>query len=96
MKYIFCLFWIIVIIIGVTFTSLNPGMVKINYYISESTLHLPVLLLIMIAIGALLGMIAILPALLRSKRTNRRLRQRIKQTDLEINNLRTMPVKEVH
>lgn len=96
MKYIFYIFWIIVIILGVTFSGLNSHSVNINYYVNETSLQLPLLLLIVLIIGAFLGCIAMLPALIRGKHANHQLKHKIKQVEQEVNNLRTIPIKEAH
>lgn len=96
MKYVFFIFWILVIIIGITFASLNSHTVTINYYVNEATIHIPILLLITLVAGVLLGIIAMLPTLVRSKRGSRRLKHRIKQIEQEVNNLRAIPIKETH
>jgi lipopolysaccharide assembly protein A len=96
MKYLFFIFWIIVIILGVTFASLNSHTVDINYYVNSSSIHLPILLLITLVLGAILGCIAMLPTVIRGKHANHRLKHRVKQIEQEVNNLRTIPIKETH
>ena len=96
MRYVFFVFWALVILFGVTFASLNAHTVTINYYFNKSIIYLPVLLLITLVIGVVLGFVVTLPALIRSKRTARRLKQRIKQIEQEVNNLRAIPIKETH
>ena len=96
MKYIFCAFWLVVMAIGVTFSGLNSRMVLINYYLDEKQVHLPILLLIVLAIGVLLGFVTLFPTLIKKKHANRRLRQRIKQIEQEVDNLRAIPIKETH
>lgn len=96
MKYIFCAFWIVVVIIGITFSGLNSQIVTINYYLGETTLHLPILLLFTLLIGVVFGLIIALPTLLKKKNTARHLKQKIKQAEQEISNLRNIPIKETH
>ncbi len=96
MRYIFYIFWIVVIIIGVTFAGLNSHAVMVNYYVNESKIHLPILLIITLVFGAILGIIAMIPMLLKNKQTNRKLKHRIKQIEQEVNNLRAIPIKEAH
>lgn len=96
MKYIFYIFWLIVVVIGVTFASLNSHIVSVNYYVGESNLHLPILLIIALVIGAVLGIIAMIPWLLKNKQANWRLKQKINQIEQEVNNLRAIPIKESH
>lgn len=96
MKYVFFIFWILVIIVGVTFASLNSHTVQINYYVNETVIHIPILLLITLVIGLMLGGVAMLPTVIRAKHSNRRLKQRIRQIEQEVNNLRAIPIKETH
>ena len=96
MKYIFCLFWILVVIIGITFSGLNSQTVAINYYLGETTLYLPILLLLTLLVGVVLGFIIALPAFLKRKNITRHLKQQIKQAEQEISNLRNIPIKETH
>ena len=72
MRYVIYIFWIIVILVGVTFASLNPQKLTINYYVNTATIHLPLLLLFTLVLGALLGVIAMLPSLIRTKSANHR------------------------
>ncbi len=96
MKYIFCAFWLLVMAIGVTFAALNATAITVNYYLGEAELYLPFLLLIALVFGVLLGFVALLPTLIRRKSANRRLRQRIRQVEQEVDNLRAIPIKETH
>lgn len=70
MRYVIYIFWIIVILVGVTFASLNPQKLTLNYYVNTTTIHLPLLLLLVLVLGALLGVIAMLPSLIRAKSSN--------------------------
>lgn len=96
MRYIAYIFWFIVIILGVLFATLNSNSIAINFYIKSFNVYLPLLLLIELAIGALLGMLAVLPALIRVKAGNRKLKQRAKQIEQEVQNLRNIPIKDAH
>ncbi len=96
MKYIAYFFWFLIIVIGITFASLNSHTVTFNYYIGISTIHLPVLLLIALILGVLLGVIAMLSVVIRAKHASRQLKQRIKDTEQEVNNLRNIPIKGGH
>lgn len=96
MRYVIYIFWIIVILVGVTFASLNPQKLTLNYYVNTTTIHLPLLLLLVLVLGALLGVIAMLPSLIRAKSSNHRLKARVKQTEQEVQNLRSIPIKDAH
>ncbi|OGO92574.1 MAG: hypothetical protein A3F41_06630 [Coxiella sp. RIFCSPHIGHO2_12_FULL_44_14] len=94
MKYVFSLFWIAVILLGIAFAGLNSQKIIINYYINITTIPLPLLLFLTLTLGALLGVIVMLPIVLKSKNIHRRLKHRIKEVEQEVNNLRTLPVKD--
>ena len=96
MRYILYIFWFIVILIGVTFASLNSQNLTINYYVNTSTIHLPVLLLIALVVGAFLGVLAMLPSFIKSKHSSRRLKNKVKQIEQEVQNLRAIPLKDTH
>lgn len=60
---------ILVALVGVTFTYLNPHTVKVSYYLGlEWEGPLSLLLLGVFIVGGLVGMVLSLPALFRSKR----------------------------
>lgn len=96
MKYVFLVFWSLIIIAGITFATLNSHPVVIRYYFNQATLPLPLLLVFTLLIGFFLGAVAILPLWLRARRASRHMKQRIKAIEQELNNLRTIPVKEAH
>lgn len=96
MRVIFYLFWLMVVVLGVTFASLNSHAVDINYYFNQSHIHLPILLLITLILGAFLGIVGLLPTLAKSNYVNRRLKSRVKQVEKEVTNLRTIPIKDEH
>ena len=96
MRIIFYIFWFAVVVLGVTFASLNSHAVVINYYFNQSHIHLPILLLITMMIGAALGVIGLVPSLAKFNHYNRRLKSRVKQVEKEVTNLRTIPIKDEH
>ena len=85
---------LIVVIIAFSFTALNDENVILNYYIGSREIPLPVVILMAIAFGALLGVMASLGMILKSKRQNLKLRNTIKKTEREIMNLRSVSAKE--
>ncbi|MFK3616554.1 lipopolysaccharide assembly protein LapA domain-containing protein [Coxiella burnetii] len=96
MRYILYLFWIFIILLGITFAALNPQKVALNSYLDIKTVQLPLLILVTLLIGAILGILAVLPALIKNKHTARHLKSKVKQIEAEVQNLRTIPIKDVH
>ncbi len=96
MRFLIYGFWFFVVVFGVTFAGLNAHAVDIDYYFNSSHISLPLLLLLTLVSGVILGMAAIFPVMARSSRQNRRLRSKVKQAQQEVVNLRTMPIKDEH
>jgi uncharacterized integral membrane protein len=64
LSYIFC---IILIIFGISFSVLNSTEVPVNYFFGQKTIYFPLLSLFLIIIGAILGIIAMLPVCFRRR-----------------------------
>jgi len=96
MRYVSWGFWILIIILAVIFAVLNSTTIQVHFYIASFHIYLPLLLFIDLVLGAILGMLALLPIVMRLKHTNWKLRQRIKQSEQEVKNLRTIPIKDSH
>ncbi len=94
MKYFSIIFWTTLVILGVIFSILNSHTISLHFYTSDVQIYLPLLLLIQCALGVLLGLLAVFPTWLRAKRANRKLKQKIKACEQEIQNLRTIPIKD--
>ncbi|HEX4045023.1 MAG TPA: LapA family protein [Gammaproteobacteria bacterium] len=85
---------LIIVIFGVTFATLNSESVTINYYLGQSTLPLSLLLVLVFALGCLMGIIVGFWLLLKSKVSNYRLKQRLTLAEKEIENLRAIPIQD--
>jgi putative membrane protein len=80
------IFVIIIILLGISFATLNSGTVEINYYIGHKVL--PVSLLLGIIVGSWI--------LFKTKLKNYRLKQKLKYAEKEIENLRAIPLQDKH
>jgi len=78
------LFWILIVLVGVSFAAINSSSVNIHYYVGHTDIYLPLLLLIVLVLGAILGMIAMLPQSLKAKSAARKLRSKLKQMETEL------------
>ncbi|BAO44429.1 LapA family protein [Thiolapillus brandeum] len=83
-----------VALLGAGFASINPEPVTLNYYFSDITVPLGLMVLVMIGLGAVLGVASSLLLMARVRRENQRLRRRARLASEEVNNLRTIPVKD--
>ena len=90
MRIVSCFFLVVIIFFGMTFATLNSESVPINYYVGHSTQPLSLLLVIVFAMGCLIGMIVGVWLLVKVKLRNYRLRQRLALAEKEIENLRLL------
>jgi uncharacterized membrane protein YciS (DUF1049 family) len=94
LRYIMLIFWLILVVIGVGFSSANAYSVKLNLYVSSISVYLPLLLLLVLAIGFLLGTLSMIAPLLKSKVMNRQLRKQLKVKSEEINQLQRLSMDD--
>jgi putative membrane protein len=91
MRIISYLFLLLIVLFGITFAALNAESVTINYYIDQATLPLSLLLVIVFALGCLIGVLTSLWLLIKMKLTQFRLKSRLKSAEKEILSLRNNP-----
>ncbi len=96
MKYFGYVLWVLLILLVTSFSSLNSHLVELNYYLGSASFSLSLLLLISLSIGLFLGVLMMLPTVVRGKYRKRKLHQLLKQNEAEIRNLRTFPFKDDH
>ena len=84
---------LIIMLFGLTFAALNSTPVVFNYYLGTKTLALSLLLVLAFGTGIFLGLLVSLFSLLKSKRDNLRLRARLKTSEKEVENLRSIPIR---
>ena len=94
MRIVSYFFILVIVLFGMTFATLNSESVTINYYFSQSTLPLSLLIVLVFAFGCFIGMVVGLWLLLKAKMLNFRLKQRLSVVEKEIENLRAIPLKD--
>lgn len=90
------LFILLLVLLGVTFATLNADLVIIHYYFGTSKVPLSLLLVFALLIGVMMGLMVSLIMYIKLKGRNLRLRQKLSLAEEEISNLRTIPVKDQH
>lgn len=85
-----------IVVVGLTFAVLNSAPVSLNYYFGTRTFSLSILLALTLGLGAFIGILLTTPALLRLKRGNQKLKRQVKQAAQEVDNLRSIPIKDAH
>ncbi len=83
-----------ILLSGLAFHLKNNQMIELNYYAGVLDMPLSWLVVIVLFIGALLGVLASLPMIIKLKQQKFKLEKQIKNSEKEINNLRVMPVKD--
>lgn len=93
-RYLTVLLFVVVLLIGILFFVNNNQSIELSYLLGVINLPLSVLLLLDFIIGVVIGVIALLPLVLKLKYQKSRLEKKIKSTETEVKNLRVLPVKE--
>lgn len=94
MRLVMIVFYIILILLGVSFAALNASSVQINLYFTKLSMPISMLMTVMLGLGLLLGFLIFLCRYWRLKVEHLRLKNQLKLTEKEIKNLRTMPLKD--
>lgn len=92
---IFC-FVMIVMVIGLAFHLRNNQVINLDFYLGNVEMPFSLSVIIALCLGALLGVLASMPLLIKLKRQNAKLSKRVKVSEKELNNLRVIPVKDNH
>jgi lipopolysaccharide assembly protein A len=87
---------LLIILLGISFASLNAEKVTVHYYLGISHIPISLLVVITLVIGILIGFFAGLILYFKAKRANFRLKKRMKMAEKEIANLRAIPLKDSH
>ena len=92
MRIISYIFLLLIVLFGITFAALNAESVTINYYFDQATIPLSLLLVIIFALGCLIGMLTSLFLLIKIKINNYRLKSELDSIKKELKALRNAPV----
>ncbi len=94
-RIILWLFIILVVLFGITFSVLNAELVTLDYYFSEIKIPLSIVVVTSLAFGILLGIATSVLVSLKTRRELSRLRKKLKNKELEISNMRAIPVQDL-
>lgn len=83
-------------VFGSVLTRLNITAVNFDYYFGSIEISLALLLLLVFACGALVGLLLTLGMTLSARVEKRRLQRTLQLRDQEIRNLREIPIKGRH
>ena len=96
MRLVMILFYLFLILIGVSFAALNAGSVTVNFYIATISLPVSVLMTLTLGVGLITGFLFFLFRSYRLKRELHKARQQLKIAEEEVKNLRNIPFDDSH
>ena len=85
---------LIIMLIGLTFASLNANPVSFNYYLGTQEIALSLLLVFIFGLGIFIGLLGAVFPWIIAKRDAVRIKVRLKTVEKELENLRVMPIKD--
>ena len=88
------IFVLAILLFGLAFHLKNNQFITLNYYVGAIELPFSLIVVLILCLGALLGVLASLPIIIKLKQRTLKLEGKIKNSEKEINNLRVMPVKD--
>jgi putative membrane protein len=89
-------FYLLLIVLGVTFAALNASSVQVNFYIHTVTIPISVLMILVLGVGILIGLGLFVIRYWRLKAEYRKVKNQLKITEREIKNLRAIPLHDQH
>jgi len=95
-KILYAIAIVLVALIGVVFAILNAETVQINYYFGSKETPLSLAIILSMLLGAILGLLASLGLILKSKREVAKFKRLADVAEKEITNLRAIPIKNQH
>lgn len=93
MRILMIIFYIILILFGITFAALNASSVQVNFYLTTLKMPISVLMVSVLGVGICVGLILMLSRYWRLKSEHRKIKNQLKLTEREIKNLRTIPLR---
>jgi lipopolysaccharide assembly protein A len=95
MRFIKYIFVLLILAGGASFALLNAERVRVNLYTGIYSMPLSLLILTTLVIGILVGFIVGFSMYLRERHSNYKLKKQVKAVSKEIENLRTIPIKDI-
>ena len=94
MRIVMSIFYLLLVLVGVSFAGLNASSVQLNVYFTTFHMPLSVLIVLTLGLGVCLGFILFLGRYWRLKAEHRRIKNQLKLTEKEIRNLRAIPLQD--
>ncbi|MEN8168411.1 MAG: LapA family protein [Pseudomonadota bacterium] len=94
MRIVKLLFILIIMMLGAVFAVHNSDPVLFNYYFDSRELPLSLIITVALGVGVVIGILSAIGLVVALKRENAALKRRSKLVSEEVNNLRTIPLKD--
>ncbi|MCH9690174.1 MAG: LapA family protein [Gammaproteobacteria bacterium] len=94
MRFIMMIFYICLMLFGVSFAALNASAVTLNLYFKTLTLPISVWMIAAFSLGILMGFLVFLRRYLGFKSQYRKKNHQLRLMEKEIKNLREIPLKD--
>lgn len=94
MRIVMIIFYVLLILLGISFAVLNASTISINFFFTTFNLPTSVFVLIILAIGLFCGYLCSFGRYWRLCAEHRKLKNQLKLTEKEIKNLRAIPLQD--
>ena len=94
MRFIMLIFYLFLMLFGVSFAALNAGSVILNLYFKTLSMPVSVLVMIVFVLGVLIGFVVFLGRYWCLKSKYRKTKHQLQMMEREIKNLREIPLKD--
>lgn len=96
MRIFMIIFYLCLIILGVSFAALNASLVQLNLYVTTWALPVSVLMIGMLGLGMMIGALFGVARYWRLKSECHKIKNQLRLTEKEIKNLRAIPLHNQH
>jgi len=94
MRIVSVIFYVIIIVLGISFAALNASSVQLNLYIKQISMPVSILVIVMLAIGFFIGFFSTICRQWRQKREIKELKSKLLIAEKEVKNLRSIPLND--
>ncbi|MCH9755711.1 MAG: LapA family protein [Gammaproteobacteria bacterium] len=94
MRFLMLIFYVCLILLGVSFAALNAGNLTLNLYFRTLTMPVSVLMIATFSIGVLIGFVIFLGRYWCKSIKYRKVKHQFQLMEREIKNLREIPLKD--
>jgi putative membrane protein len=94
MRIMMMIFYLFLILLGISFAGLNATSVQVNVYFAAFQMPVSVLIILTLGMGLILGFILFLGRYWRLRAEHRKIKNQLKLTEKEIRNLRAIPLQD--